>query len=140
MTHLIKLCVGIKSVSQLEEYRRNSRERGDGRKDGMDVHRTRMMPKRGDEIAGKGSLYWVITGKIQVRQLIVALERTTDEDGKKYCDIIMDPKLIRTIPQPKRAFQGWRYLACDDAPPDMDLSSEENDSGLAAELTQLGLL
>lgn len=140
MTHLIKLCVGIRNVSQLEEYRRNRRESGDGRADGMDVHRTRMMPKRSDEIVGKGSLYWVITGKIQVRQLIVALERTTDEDGKKYCDIIMDPKLIRTIPQPKRAFQGWRYLARDDAPPDLDLSSEENDSGLAAELTQLGLL
>ena len=140
MTNLIKLCVGIKSVQHLQEVRKTRREMGQGRTDGYDVHRTRMMPKRRDEIIGKGSIYWVIAGKIQCRQLIVDLDRQFDAEGKKFCDIIMDSKIIKTIPQSKQPFQGWRYLAQSLAPADIDIKAGEDNLELAAQLSQLGLI
>ncbi len=140
MTNLIKLCVGIKTVNHLKEFRQTRRETGHGRKDGYDVHRTRMMPKRREEIIGKGSIYWVIAGKIQCRQLIVDLDRQYDSEGKKCCDIVMDSKIITTIPTLKRAFQGWRYFEQASTPSDIDIQNGEGDLELAAQLSQLGLI
>jgi len=140
LINLIKLCVGIKSVSHLEEVRALRKANGQGRNDGLILHRTRMMPKRRDEIIGKGSLFWVIGGKIACRQLIVDLEAQVDNEGKKCCDILMQPQIIRTIPQPKRAFQGWRYLPQSDIPSDLNSEFSEGDSDLAAQLAQLGLI
>jgi hypothetical protein len=137
---MIKLCVGITSVKHLQEVRKQRIERGEGRSDGLVLHRTRMMPRRRDEIIGKGSLYWVIAGKVQCRQLIVDLEPTTDIEGKKYCNILMQPKIIHTIPQPKKAFQGWRYLPLNDAPDDLDGNIDEASTKIAAELAALGLI
>ena len=31
----------------------------------------------------------------------------------------LDPEVVRTAPQPRRAFQGWRYLRPEDAPRDL---------------------
>lgn len=140
MINLVKLCVGIKSVSHLKEFRKQRRELGQGRADGYDVHRTRMMPKRRSEIINKGSIYWVIAGKIQVRQLIVDLDRQVDIEGKTCCDIIMDSELIRTVPQRFRPFQGWRYLAQKDAPKDLENSVTEGETELISKLSELGLL
>ncbi len=140
MINLIKLCVGIDSVSHLEEVRKRRKEAGQRREDGLIVHRTRFMPKRRDEIISKGSLYWVIAGKIQCRQNIIDLSAQIDGEGKNCCDIIMDAKIIRTIPFPKRPFQGWRYLPKDDAPNDLNSSLGEGDAKLAAELASLGLI
>ena len=98
------------------------------------------MPKRREEIIGKGSLYWVIGGKIQCRQLIVDLEANIDSEGKKCCDILMQPQIIRTITQPKRAFQGWRYLPINDTPNDLMSSSGEGSAKIAQELSDLGLI
>lgn len=140
MINLIKLCVGATSVEDLLAWRADRRARGLGRPDGLNVHRTRMMPKRRDEIVGKGSLYWVIAGTIRCRQLIVGLDAEKNDEGRSCCDILMDPEVIMTVPQPKRPFQGWRYLQVKDAPADLNPGTKEEDIGLAEELAKLGLI
>lgn len=141
MIHMVKLCVGISSFEELESYR-NERAHWWGADYGEDVHvhRTRMMPKRAREMEGVSSVYWVIAGAITCRQHILRLAPYTDAEGKDYCDIIMSPELLRTLPYPKRPFQGWRYLQPKDAPPDMAANDTENSAEIAAELARLGLL
>lgn len=134
--HIIKLCVGVSSVEELAEWRAQRR-----RPDGLNVHRTRMMPKKAEEIIGVGSLYWVIGGFIRCRQVIAGLEAATDAEGRGCCDILMEPELIRTTPYPRRPFQGWRYLVPKDAPPDLARSgADDPPEGMAEELAQLGLI
>ena len=140
MIHLIKLCVGVDSVEQLEQWRADRAASGLGRPDGLNQHRTRMTPKRADEIAGEGSLYWVIGGEVRGRQKIVRFEPTVREDGAPSCLILMEPGVIRTVPQPRRPFQGWRYLKPEDAPEDLDPSSDPGESEIIADLARLGLL
>ncbi|MCD7061187.1 DUF1489 family protein [Pelagibacterium xiamenense] len=140
--HIIKLCVGVSAVDELIAWREHMQAQGLGRADRLNRHRTRMMPKRAEEIAGQGSLYWVIAGAVRCRQKIVALEAAVDEEGRSCCDILMDPEIVRTVPQPRRPFQGWRYLDPKDAPADLaageneDLPPEE----MAEELARFGLL
>lgn len=57
-------------------------------------------------------------GSIACRQKIIGLEEVIGEDGIRRCAIVMDRPIIRTRPQPRRAFQGWRYLTEEDAPAD----------------------
>lgn len=140
MINLIKLCVGVASVEDLISYRDARHAAGHARADGLHLHRTRMMPKQRDKIIGTGSLYWVIAGAIRCRQKIVDLEAGTNHEGRSCCDILMDPEIIYTIPQPKRPFQGWRYLHAKDAPGDLSVDTQENDAELAAELSKLGLI
>ncbi len=140
MINLIKLCVGINSIEHLIEVRKKRREQGLARYENYDVHRTRMMPKKRDEIINKGSIYWVINGQIQCRQLIVDLQKQIDEEGKSCCDIVMDKKIIRTIWQPKQAFQGWRYLKPSDAPADLDARADKENMEIVAQLSKLGLI
>lgn len=78
-----------------------------------------MWPKRADDLLAGGSLYWVIKGMILIRQTIVRLDEVIGEDGLRRCGIILDPKLVRTAASPRRPFQGWRYLAPQDSPPDL---------------------
>lgn len=139
--HIIKLCVGISSVEDLIEWRAERQAQGLGRPDGLARHRTRMMPRKADEIVGQGSLYWVIAGAVRCRQRIVALEAATDSEGKPCCDILMDPEIIRTAPYPRRPFQGWRYLVPGEAPPDLGTGSGETPpEDMAEELARLGLI
>ena len=104
-----------------------------------------MFPKRRAEILGGGSIYWVIRGETIVRQRILGLETETGADGVARCLILLDPTLVPTQAQPRRAFQGWRYLNDDDAPRDL-VGSASGESGRAlqasmrAELAALGLL
>lgn len=143
MMHIIKLCVGVATLEELESYR-EERAHWWGADYGEDVHvhRTRTMPKRRAEIEGQGSIYWVISGVIRARQPILRLAEATDDNGIACCDIIMSPELVRTVPRPKGPFQGWRYLDPKDAPADIG-GDEEDGSGspeLAEELARLGLL
>lgn len=142
MIHIIKLCVGVATLEELESYREERAHWwGADYGEGIHVHRTRMMPKRAAEIEGRGSLYWVIGGKIRCRQKILRLVSSTDSEGKSCCDIIMSPELVRVAPRPKRPFQGWRYLTVDDAPRDIDGTKQEDGSAeIAEELARLGLL
>ena len=46
---------------------------------------------------------------------------------------------ILTAPQPRRAFQGWRYYTANDAPPDLPTAEGEAiPSDLAAQLRSIG--
>lgn len=117
--HLLKLCVGVTSVEDLnlcQRQRRNTMPKA------RLTHKTRQMPRRAAELSNGGSIYWVIKGLIQVRQRLIALEDATMRDGRKCCDLILAPQLVPVHPVRRRAFQGWRYLDGADAPPDLESS------------------
>lgn len=145
--HLIKLCVGIDEFTQLAQWqqRRLHALAADG-KPAFLSHITRMTPKRADALLDGGSLYWVIRGQIQARQRLCAIERFTDADGIGRCALVLDPELVRTVAQPRRPFQGWRYLKPEDAPADLDQAAQElgEDADMPpemrAELAALGLI
>ena len=84
--HLIKLCVGCNSVRDLEDWikqkLKDKRKRGEKPEH---IHRTRMVPKRADELIDGGSLYWVIRGEIMCRQRIRAVRPFRDKDGIGRC-------------------------------------------------------
>lgn len=143
MIHLVKLCVGVSSVEELESYRHERHKWwGAGHDPSLHVHRTRTMPVRAQEILdNKGSIYWVMSGVISCRQVIHSFVAAEDGEGRACCDILMEPDLVRTVPYPKRPFQGWRYLVPKDAPPDLNANSDAGgDPALAQELARLGLL
>jgi hypothetical protein len=132
--HLIKLCVGCDTPEALAAWRAERRAQGFAPL----VH-TRQTPKRAAEMLGGGSLYWVFKGMILARQPIRGVE-TLGEGAQKRCEILLDDALIRTEPQPRRAFQGWRYLEAKDAPADLaqDGSGQAMPSALVKELKELG--
>jgi hypothetical protein len=135
--HLVKLCVGVSEVSHLRQWVRDARK-------GLDSldHTTRMFPSRGSEILDGGSLYWVIRGMILCRQPIAGLVAVKGEDGIGRCRIDFKPKIILVRPTPRRAFQGWRYLSPDDAPPDLKagVGGEGMSESMRRDLAALGLL
>ncbi|AWM24645.1 hypothetical protein N181_06490 [Sinorhizobium fredii USDA 205] len=142
--HLIKLCVGADSVEDLREW--VSRKALAAIAAGLEphsFHTTRMVPKRTDDLLGGGSLYWVIKGYVQARQPLIGIETFTDGEGIGRCNLILGPQVVETELQPRRAFQGWRYLEAKEAP--RDLASLSSDGGempleLRRELAELGLL
>ncbi len=111
--HIVKLCVGADSIDDLADFQKRQIKR---RK--RPVCGTRMWPKRVDEVLAGGSLYWVVKGVISVRQRIVEIAQVRDDHGLR-CGLYLDPELVRTSPQPRRAFQGWRYLEPKEAPADL---------------------
>ena len=141
--NMIKLCVGAEAVEDLVVWQ--TRRADDARAAGRDAtpsHVTRMWPKRGDELLDGGSLYWVFKGLVLARQRIVSLTPREGADGILRCAIGFDAGIVRTVPQPRRPFQGWRYLRAEDAP--RDLMGEEAASdlppALMAELAAIGVL
>jgi hypothetical protein len=140
--HLIKLCVGAETVSDLavwqsqclKEMRRN-REKPEL------IHVTRHAPKRAAELLEDGSLYWVIKGWITVRQKLRAI-RPVEKDGITHCALVLTKELVAVELRPCRAFQGWRYLDQKDAPPDRARWAKDDDlpDALRRELISLGLL
>jgi hypothetical protein len=128
--HMIKLVVGVDEVAELVDWIAQHGNRS--------VVHTRQTPKRAEELLAGGSIYRVIKGQILVRQPIRAIE-TLGVKGMTRCEIELDPRLILTAPQPRRAFQGWRYFAQADAPPDLETSGEGSmPADLAAQLRTLG--
>ncbi|MBF9034623.1 DUF1489 family protein [Rhodobacterales bacterium HKCCE2091] len=122
--NLIKLCVGIDSVEQLEAWRAANPSPLPG---GLHRHVTRMWPKREAEVLDGGSLYWVIRGLVLARQRILRFDEVTRDDGIRRCGIVLDPELVRVTPVPKRPFQGWRYLKASDAPSDLSETAARDD-------------
>ena len=139
--NLVKLCVGAES---LEDQRAWSQQRlADMAAAGSEVclfHTTRMVPKRIDELLDGGSLYWVIKGKIHARQRLKEIRPFVDAEGIRRCKLMLDSEIIATEWQPKRAFQGWRYLIAEEAPADLDAAGMSIPGHLKAELAELGLL
>jgi len=139
-TNLVKLCVGITSPEDLEAH---LVLRGLNDPTYTPIHITRMWPKREAELVNGGSLYWVMKGVIQARQAILRLDEIIGQDGVRRCGIVLDRPLILTTPAPRRAFQGWRYLAPQDAPPDRTETRENEEplpAELAAALSDIGIL
>lgn len=130
--NLIKLSVGTETVEGLAAWQATKRAQTP---DGLPRHVTRMWPKREAEILNGGSVYWVIKGLIQCRQRIERLDEVIGSDGIRRCAIVLHPELIRTQSSLKRPFQGWRYLAPEDAPPDLP-EGREHEEPLPVELNQ----
>jgi hypothetical protein len=112
--HMIKLVVGAATIEDLLDWRRRNAVAGQPW-----VLRTRMTPKRAAEMVDGGSVYRVFKGVILCRQRILGIA-TVGEGVTARCEVTLDETVVRTAPQPRRAFQGWRYLDPKDAPPDLD--------------------
>ena len=116
--HLLKLSAGTESVETLMRWQASARAKG---ADGLPRHVTRMWPKKEAQILHGGSR----------------------EDGIRRCAIVLDPELVRVTPAPRRPFQGWRYLAAEDAPPDLSAARIDDDDlppDLAGALADIGVL
>jgi hypothetical protein len=142
--HLIKLCVGCDSVEELEQWiasrLKQNRKRGSPREH---IHRTRMVPKRADELLKGGSLYWVIRGNVLCRERLLDVRPFVDKAGVRRCQLVLEPKPVLVEPRPWRAFQGWRYLKSKDCPRDLDHAApgaRHMPEALRSELRELGLL
>lgn len=110
MLHLAKLAVGVQGLAHLAEVQ--------ARRDPL-RHLTRNLPRRRDEILEGGSLYWVVTGAMAVRQRVLDIAETTYEDGSRGCALVLDRTLVPVLARPMKPFQGWRYLEAEAAPPDV---------------------
>jgi len=132
--HMTKIAFQSESAATLRAWLESHAQHGAG---GEARLTTRYLPKRFEEMAG-GSLYWILAHQIIGRSPLLGFEERPD--GRQW--IRLAPRLIPVIPRPKRAHQGWRYLAAEDAPLDMG-DGEGGDrlpDQLAADLGRLGLL
>lgn len=129
-TNLVKLSVGTENIEGLAAWQQSRAAKGP---DGLPRHVTRMWPKRETEVLSGGSIYWVIKGAIQCRQRIIRLDEVIGSDGVRRCGIVLEPELIPTQTSQRRPFQGWRYLAAEDSPPDIP-KGREGEAALPKEL------
>lgn len=111
---MLKLSVGPRDVAQLRAIQKLRAVAEPPLR-----HQTRMTPKRREEILDGGSIYWVVAGFLQVRQRIVDIIADDWGDGTACCGLVLDPKLVMVEARAVKAFQGWRYLAPEDAPADV---------------------
>ena len=107
--HLTKVAFGASSVEHLAD---RLRERDAA---GAVFLTTRYLPKRHEEVAGQGSLYWIIRHQLVARSAILHFG---EAEGGRVA-IHLDPVLVTVQARPKRAHQGWRYLEGADAPADL---------------------
>jgi hypothetical protein len=142
--HLIKLCVGVDTVTELAVWQAERlKQLGREKRTPELCHRTLQTPRRRDEVLDGGSLYWVIKGFVLVRQRVLELKADMKDDGTACCGIVLDPELVATRAHPRRAFQGWRYLDPCDAPPDAKGFAEDPRDmppGMREELRELRLI
>lgn len=142
--HLVKLCVGASTIEDLAAWQSEHRRHkaSDGKR--YVYHRTFQSPKRQAELLDGGSIYWVMKGVILVRQKLAGFEDGTKDDGSPCCLLLLTPELIPVRPTPRRAFQGWRYLSADDAPPDLAEGKGGQIASMPADmrkkLAELGLI
>lgn len=118
MLHLTKVAFGAASVDHLAERLRDRAAAGPL------FLTTRYLPKRHEEVAGQGSLYWIIKHHLIGRS---AIEAFGEAEGGRVA-IHLSPTLVLVEARPRRAHQGWRYLEAADAP--ADLSGDR--TGIAA--------
>jgi hypothetical protein len=113
MLHIMKLAVGVRDVDELKSWQAQRALTHPPLR-----HRTRMTPRRRDEVLDGGSIYWVINGSMLARQRILDITDDTRDDGTPCTALILDPALVALEGRPTRPFQGWRYLDPGDAPAD----------------------
>lgn len=131
--HISKVAVGCPSIDALRQ-RQHARMR-----DGGVPLRTRFRPKRADELIG-GSVYWIIRHRLTARQTILGFD---EDEAERKTIIWLDPELVAVQPQPRRAHQGWRYMAAADAPQDWGAGGDgtiELPPALAQRLADLALI
>jgi len=134
--HLIKLAVGAKSVADVAAWQAARAKIAPPLR-----HRTRNFPKRADEILDGGSIYWVVNRVLSVRQRIEDIVQAQQADGTRCTDLVLHPKLVPVRGRLVKPFQGWRYLAAADAPPDEGQAKIEGlPEALKQELAALALL
>ena len=127
---MIKLCVGADTVDDLVEWRRGQPQPW--------IMRTRQTPKRADELKAGGSLYRVFKGFVLCRQRILAVD-TVGAGVAARCEVTLDEEIVLTLPTPRRAFQGWRYLDPKEAPGDLREFGEDGaPPELAKRLREIG--
>ena len=131
--HMSKVAVSCASV---ETLKRRMEKRV---QDGVVPIVTRFMPKRADELVG-GSIYWIVKQRLAARQTILGFEiRASD----RKTIIRLDPELVPVRALARRGHQGWRYLAGDEAPPDLAEGGDgvaEMPPDLVGKLTSLALI
>ena len=134
---MVKLAVGVRDVAHLTAIQRHRIDH-----DPPLRHQTRSFPKRAAELADGGSIYWVIAGAILVRQCILEVRADRWDNGADCAGLVLDPQLVAVSARPTRPFQGWRYLAADAAPSDLDRRTVAQDlpEHLRRDLATLGLL
>jgi hypothetical protein len=139
--HMIKLVVGISSLEEYYDYQQQQTLRYNGHDATPCL--TRFQPKEAAAIiASGGSIYRVIQGKIACRHRILGFEQVETFKGT-MCAIMQEAEIIRTVPLPRKAFQGWRYLKAADAPEDMGIytgGATDDEASILAELKQAGLI
>ncbi len=133
--HITKIAFQSESADSLRAWLEG--HAGEGEHGGEARLTTRYLPKRIAEMDG-GSLYWIFAGQLIGRSPILGFAEKPD--GKHW--IRLAPTLIAVVPRAKRAHQGWRYLAQDDAPADLDDpgGGDALPGAMVAELGKLGLL
>jgi len=138
--NLVKLAVGIDSPEHLARVQKRRLE--DPERGCRLFHVTRNTPRRSAELLKGGSIYWVIKGRMRVRQRLLGIETETDREGRRLCRLLLDPWLVAVEAWRCRAFQGRRYLLPENVPPDRGIDRVETalPGALAEELRELGLL
>ena len=132
--HMTKIAFGSESADTLRQWLESH---GDSEGGGEALITTRYLPTRHAEMAG-GSLYWIHQHMLVGRSPLLGFAQR--EDGRWW--VRLEPRLIPVHPQPRRAHQGWRYLAEADAPADLDgdAGAEPLPAKLVGELAKLGLV
>ena len=103
--HMTRVAVGCADYAELEARMAIHGEGGERHLP------TRNRPRRAAELIG-GNIYFIIRHTLVARARILRFDDR--EDGRT--DIVCSTRLERVHPQPRRAHQGWRYLADADAP------------------------
>ena len=128
--HMTKIAFGCAAVADLRDWLEAQADSASGEARPT----TRYIPKRAAEMVG-GSLYWIHGGALIGRSPLLGFEQV---EGGRWA-IRLAPVLIPVQPRPRRAHQGWRYLADADAPADLgDGAGEALPAEIATELARLG--
>ena len=128
--HISKVAVGCASF---EALRKRQQLRAAG---GEIAMITRFMPKRAGELVG-GSVFWIVKHQLVARQRILGFDQREED---KRTVVRLEAALVPVRAFPKRAHQGWRYLAAGDAPADLSGESDGAEALPADLLTRLAAL
>ena len=119
MLHVAKLAVGVRDIDHIRALQAERARTSPPLR-----HRTRSFPRRREEILDGGSLYWVIAGSMLARQRILDIVEDHRDDGTPCTGFLLDAELVTLTGRPTRPFQGWRYLAPEAAPADLDETAD----------------
>jgi len=76
MLHLTKLAVGVRDIEHLRDLQVERAEKSPPLR-----HRTRNFPRRHQEVISGGSMYWVVSGTMLVRQRVLDIVEDEWDDG-----------------------------------------------------------